>query len=70
MPHSNTLKYFQENAPEYAVATAGSLLGVAMSKGSSFPVGKVDFLKVDPISSLNFYLLTILSFLIIWKVLI
>ena len=50
----NTLKYFQENAPEYAVATAGSLLGVAMSKGSSFPVGKVDFLKVDPISFSEF----------------
>ena len=48
----NTLKYFQENAPEYAVATAGSLLGVAMSKGSSFLVGKVDFLKVDPIQFL------------------
>lgn len=50
----NTLKYFQENAPEYAVATAGSLLGVAMSKGSSFPVGKVDFLKVNPISFSEF----------------
>ena len=36
------------------MATAGSLLGVAMSKGSSFPVGKVDFLKVDPISFSEF----------------
>ena len=45
----NTLKYFCENAPEYAVASAGSLLGVAMSRGNSFPVGKVDFLQVNPI---------------------
>ncbi|MHA4808822.1 ATP-binding protein [Flavitalea flava] len=45
----NTLKYFCENAPEYAVACAGSLLGVAMSKGTAFPVGKVDFLRVNPI---------------------
>jgi len=45
----NTLKYFCENAPEYAVACAGSLLGVAMSRGNSFPVGKVDFLQLNPI---------------------
>jgi predicted AAA+ superfamily ATPase len=45
----NTLKYFCENAPEYAVATAGSLLGVAMSRGNSFPVGKVDFLQLNPV---------------------
>jgi predicted AAA+ superfamily ATPase len=45
----NTLKYFYENAPEYAVAGAGSLLGVAMSRGNSFPVGKVDFLHLNPI---------------------
>jgi predicted AAA+ superfamily ATPase len=45
----NTLKYFCENAPEYAVATAGSLLGVAMSRGNSFPVGKVDFLHLNPV---------------------
>lgn len=50
----NTLKYFCENAPEYAVASAGSLLGVALSKGNSFPVGKVDFLQVNPISFLEF----------------
>lgn len=50
----NTLKYFYENAPEYVVASAGSLLGVAMSKGSSFPVGKVDFLQVNPISFSEF----------------
>jgi predicted AAA+ superfamily ATPase len=45
----NALKYFYENAPEYAVAGAGSLLGVAMSRGNSFPVGKVDFLHLHPI---------------------
>ncbi len=45
----NALKYFCENAPEYAIASAGSLLGVAMSRGSSFPVGKVDFLHLHPI---------------------
>jgi len=50
----NTLKYFYENAPEYAVASAGSLLGVAISKGNSFPVGKVDFLQVNPISFSEF----------------
>lgn len=50
----NTLKYFYENAPEYAVASAGSLLGVAMSKGNSFPVGKVDFLQINPISFSEF----------------
>src|SRR3984957_9186432 len=45
----NTLKYFYENAPEYAVASAGSLLGVAMSRGNSFPVGKVDFMHLNPV---------------------
>lgn len=42
----NTLKYFCENAPEYHVSCAGSLLGIALSKPASFPVGKVDFLDV------------------------
>ena len=37
-----SLKYFCENAPEYAVIAAGTLLGVAIHKGVSFPVGKVD----------------------------
>lgn len=50
----NTLKYFCENAPEYAVAGAGSLLGVAMSRGQSFPVGKVTFMKVNPVSFAEF----------------
>jgi predicted AAA+ superfamily ATPase len=50
----NTLKYFCENAPEYAIASAGSLLGVAMSRGNSFPVGKVDFLHLNPVCFTEF----------------
>jgi len=50
----NTLKYFCENAPEYHVACAGSLLGVALSKPASFPVGKVDFLDVTPMTFTEF----------------
>ncbi len=44
------LKYFQEQAPEYHVIAAGSLLGVSVGKGNSFPVGKVNFLKMHPMS--------------------
>ena len=43
-----------QNAPEYAVTCAGSLLGVALSQGASFPVGKVDFLTVYPLSFFEF----------------
>lgn len=46
------LKYFYEKANEYHIVAAGSLLGVAMHGGTSFPVGKVDFLDLYP---LNFY---------------
>jgi predicted AAA+ superfamily ATPase len=46
------LKYFQENAPEYHIICAGSLLGVALNRHTSFPVGKVDFLDLYP---LNFH---------------
>jgi predicted AAA+ superfamily ATPase len=42
------LKYFAENAPEYVICCAGSLLGVALHSGTSFPVGKVDFLTLQP----------------------
>lgn len=42
------LKYFCENAPEYPVVAAGSLLGVAIHDGVSFPVGKVDTLELHP----------------------
>lgn len=51
----NALKYFCENAPEYHIACAGSLLGVALSK-SSFPVGKVTFLQINPMTFSEFLL--------------
>lgn len=50
------LKYFYENAPEYAVICAGSLLGIALHQGTSFPVGKVDFLDLHPLSFREFLL--------------
>ncbi|MCD7751272.1 MAG: ATP-binding protein [Lachnospiraceae bacterium] len=50
------LKYFCENAPEYAIICAGSLLGVALHEGTSFPVGKVDFLNLYPMSFREFLL--------------
>ncbi len=47
----NALKYFYEDAPEYAIMCAGSLLGVALGRsGASFPVGKVDFMSLHPLS--------------------
>ena len=45
-----SLKYFYEVAPEYHIVCAGSLLGIAMHSGTSFPVGKVEFLKLYPLS--------------------
>jgi len=44
------LKYFQEEAPEYTVIAAGSLIGVSLGEGSSFPVGKVEFMDLHPLS--------------------
>ena len=52
----NAMKYFCENAPQYHVACAGSLLGIALAKPASFPVGKVDFLEVNPMSFTEFLL--------------
>ena len=47
-PHAVTsLKYFAENAPGYHVIAAGSLLGIELHQGESFPVGKVDFLSLS-----------------------
>ena len=47
----NSLKYFCEDAPEYSIVCAGSLLGVALNRaGASFPVGKVDFMNLYPVS--------------------
>lgn len=48
------LKYFQEKAPEYHVMAAGSLLGIAMHHNDSFPVGKVDFMYLYPLSFFEF----------------
>lgn len=48
------LKYFQEKAPQYHVIAAGSLLGIAMHKNDSFPVGKVDFMHLYPLSFYEF----------------
>lgn len=48
------LKYFCENAPEYAIVAAGSLLGVALHEGTSFPVGKVDFIHLYPLNFREF----------------
>lgn len=50
----SSLKYFYENAPEYHIVCAGSLLGSALYHGTSFPVGKVDFLKLSPLSFREF----------------
>ena len=49
-----SLKYFCENAPEYYIAAAGSLLGIAMHENQSFPVGKVTFLDLYPLSFSEF----------------
>lgn len=50
----NSLKYFYENIPEIHIACAGSLLGIALAKPSSFPVGKVDFLSINPMTFSEF----------------
>jgi predicted AAA+ superfamily ATPase len=52
----SVLKYFYEKAPEYHLAVAGSLLGIAMHRGESFPVGKVDILHIYPMTFDEFLL--------------
>lgn len=49
-----SLKYFYEDAPQYHIICAGSLLGIALHGGTSFPVGKVDFLSLYPLSFKEF----------------
>ena len=49
-----SLKYFYENAPQYCIVAADSLLGVAIHHGTSFPVGKVDFMDLYPLSYTEF----------------
>ncbi|MDO4522757.1 MAG: ATP-binding protein [Eubacteriales bacterium] len=53
-----SLKYFYENVPQYHIVCAGSLLGIALHQGTSFPVGKVDFLKLYPLSFGEFLMAT------------
>jgi predicted AAA+ superfamily ATPase len=50
------LKYFYENAPEYHIMCAGSLLGIALHPGTAFPVGKVAFLDLYPLTYTEFML--------------
>ena len=50
----SALKYFCEKAPEYAIIAAGSLLGVAIHEGVSFPVGKGDTLQIEPMNFREF----------------
>jgi len=49
-----SLKYFNEDAPQYQIVCAGSMLGVALHQGTSFPVGKVEFLDLYPLSFYEF----------------
>ncbi|GHV82094.1 ATPase [Spirochaetia bacterium] len=51
-----SLKYFNEEAPEYQIVCAGSLLGIALHPGASFPVGKVEFMNLYPLSFCEFLL--------------
>ncbi len=51
-----SLKYFFEDAPQYHIVAAGSLLGVATHKNTSFPVGKIEFLDLHPLSFYEFLL--------------
>lgn len=62
------LKYFAEEAPEYAICCAGSLLGVTLHSGTSFPVGKVDFLSMNPMSFYEFLLANGEEMLIEWSI--
>ena len=52
-----SLKYFRENTPEYHIIAAGSLLSVALHPGTSFPVGKVEFLDLYPLDFLGLFAL-------------
>ena len=51
-----SLKYFCEDAPQYHVAVAGSLLGIALHEKTSFPVGKVDMIRIFPMNFEEFML--------------
>lgn len=60
------LKYFAEEAPEYVICCAGSLLGVTLHNGTSFPVGKVDFMTINPMSFDEFLMANDESILLEW----
>lgn len=60
------LKYFAEEAPEYTICCAGSLLGVALHRETSFPVGKVEFLTIGPMSFEEFLLANEEEMLLAW----
>lgn len=49
-----SLKYFNEETPEYQIVCAGSLLGIALHEGTSFPVGKVEFMDLQPMTFIEF----------------
>jgi hypothetical protein len=49
-----SLKYFNEDAPSIQIICAGSMLGVALHQGTSFPVGKTEFMDLYPLSFLEF----------------
>lgn len=53
-----SLKYFYEDAPQHHIVCAGSLPGIALHQGTSFPVGKMDFLKFYPLSFKGFLMAT------------
>lgn len=55
----SSLKYFYEDAPQYQIICAGSLLGIALHGGTSFPVGKVDFISLYPLSFKEFVYATL-----------
>ena len=50
----NSIKYFNKLAPRYQIVCAGSLLGVALHQGTFFPVGKVEFMDLYPLSFMEF----------------
>ena len=50
-----SLKYFTEDAPQYHIICAGSLLGIALHRDTTFPVGKVEFLDMYPLSLKEFF---------------
>ena len=60
----SSLKYFYENAPEYSIITAGSLLGISVHQGLSFPIGKVEFLAMYSMDFIDFLSMCPVSFMV------